>query len=233
MSLPNFLPTEDKPRLIRDQGSTDARMPMQQDIARDLVIVGGGLAGCCAAITAARAGLKVALVQDRPVLGGNASSEVRLWILGATVHMGTNNRWAREGGVVGELMVENLYRNPGGNPLIFDALLLEWVVRENNIDLFLNTAVDGAEKSSPDRIAAATAFVLKIKSVIDLPPLNSWMHQVMECWPLRQEPRFAKVPRPKMNSANYLPLMRNLVTFLARPFIFIAKMLVGQPLCCP
>ncbi|MCP5531573.1 MAG: FAD-dependent oxidoreductase [Akkermansiaceae bacterium] len=45
----------------------------------DLVVVGGGLAGTCAAVSAARNGLKVALVQDRPVLGGNASSEVRVW----------------------------------------------------------------------------------------------------------------------------------------------------------
>ena len=48
----------------------------------DLVVVGGGLSGVCAAITAARQGIKVVLVQDRPVLGGNASSEVRLWVLG-------------------------------------------------------------------------------------------------------------------------------------------------------
>ena len=45
----------------------------------DLVVVGGGIAGTCAAVSAARLGLKVALVQDRPVLGGNGSSEVRVW----------------------------------------------------------------------------------------------------------------------------------------------------------
>lgn len=60
-----------------------------------MVVVGGGLAGLCAAITAARVGIKVTLLQDRPVLGGNSSSEVRLWVLGATSHMGNNNRWAR------------------------------------------------------------------------------------------------------------------------------------------
>jgi len=74
----------------------------------DLIIVGGGMAGTCAAITAARSGIKVVLVQDRPVLGGNGSSEVRLWVLGATSHMGNNNRWAREGGVIDEILVENL-----------------------------------------------------------------------------------------------------------------------------
>src|SRR6266540_4384985 len=99
----------------------------------DLAIVGGGLAGTCCAITAARAGLKVVLIQDRPVLGGNASSEVRLWILGATSHMGNNNRWAREGGVIDEILVENLHRNPEGNPLILDTILLEKVVEEPNI----------------------------------------------------------------------------------------------------
>lgn len=64
------------------------------DLQADLAVVGGGISGTCAAITAARQGLKVVLVQDRPVLGGNASSEVRLWMLGATSHMGNNNRWA-------------------------------------------------------------------------------------------------------------------------------------------
>lgn len=45
---------------------------------KDLIIVGGGLAGTCAAVAAARNGLKVALVQERPVLGGNSSSEIRV-----------------------------------------------------------------------------------------------------------------------------------------------------------
>ncbi len=58
----------------------------------DLVVTGGGLSGVCAAITAARQGCTVTLVQDRPVLGGNCSSEVRLWVLGATSHMGNNNQ---------------------------------------------------------------------------------------------------------------------------------------------
>ena len=48
----------------------------------DLVVVGGGIAGTSAAVSAARLGLKVALLQDRPVLGGNNSSEVRVWLNG-------------------------------------------------------------------------------------------------------------------------------------------------------
>src|ERR1039458_9739270 len=79
----------------------------------DFCVVGGGMAGTCAALTAARSGLKVVLVQDRPVLGGNASSEVRLWMLGANTHMGSNNRYAREGGVIDEVLVDFLPRAAG------------------------------------------------------------------------------------------------------------------------
>ncbi len=101
--------------MIFSEGGEKRVLALQQ-LETELVIVGGGVSGVCAAITAARKGVKVVLIQDRPVLGGNASSEVRLWMLGATSHMGNNNRWAREGGVVDELMVENMYRNKEGNP---------------------------------------------------------------------------------------------------------------------
>src|SRR6186713_370225 len=107
-----------------------ARNLFNEEVSADLVIAGGGVSGVCCAITAAREGLKVILVQDRPVLGGNASSEVRLWILGATSHMGNNNRWAREGGVIDEILVENTYRNPEGNAIIFDTVLLDKVDRK-------------------------------------------------------------------------------------------------------
>jgi hypothetical protein len=143
--------------MIVDQGS-EGRRPREVVFDADLAVIGGGLAGVCASITAARAGIRVVLIQDRPVLGGNASSEVRLWTLGATSHMGNNNRWAREGGVIDEILVENLYRNPEGNPVILDTILLEKVVSETNVTLLLNTAVHDLEKSSADVIAAVRAW---------------------------------------------------------------------------
>ena len=146
------------PRMLSEPFSPEVRPPKTKRIDSDLVIVGGGLAGTCAAITAARAGIKVVLVQDRPVLGGNASSEVRLWALGATSHMGNNNRWAREGGVIDEILVENVYRNKEGNSLIFDTVLLEKVTNESNITLLLNTAAVGVSKSDADSIESVTAF---------------------------------------------------------------------------
>lgn len=140
------------------EGPTGSRSLRRETLAADLVVVGGGLAGTCCAITAARAGISVVLVQDRPVLGGNASSEVRLWILGATAHMGNNNRWAREGGVVDEVMVENLYRNPEGNAVLFDTILLEKVHDEPNITLLLNTSVNSLTKQDDEHIESVTAF---------------------------------------------------------------------------
>jgi len=131
---------------------------VNRKIEADLIVTGGGLSGVCCAITAARQGSKVVLVQDRPVLGGNSSSEVRLWILGATSHMGNNNRWAREGGVVDEILVENTYRNSEGNPVIFDTILLDKVVSEPNITLLLNTAVYDVEKKDATTIQSVKAF---------------------------------------------------------------------------
>ncbi|MEY4273320.1 MAG: hypothetical protein RL638_268 [Bacteroidota bacterium] len=128
------------------------------EYSSDLVVVGGGLAGVCAAISAARSGLQVALIQDRPVLGGNSSSEVRLWILGATSHMGNNNRWARESGVINEIMVENLFANKEGNPIIFDSILLDKVRKESNISLFLNTSIYHVEKADADTISSVVGY---------------------------------------------------------------------------
>ena len=144
--------------MIVEPASKEVRSKYKEVINCDLVVAGGGLAGACCAITAAREGLNVTLIQDRPVLGGNSSSEVRLWILGATSHMGNNNRWAREGGVIDEILVENMYRNPEGNPVLIDSLILEKVVEEPNINLLLNTAVYDLTKSSEDVIDSVKAF---------------------------------------------------------------------------
>ncbi len=124
----------------------------------DFVIVGGGMTGVCAAISAARKGLKVALIQNRPILGGVGSSEIRVWMLGATSHMGNNNRWAREGGIVDEILVENTYRNKEGNPVLFDMVLIDKVKQEKNISLFLNTTVHNLKKENDQNITYVEAF---------------------------------------------------------------------------
>ena len=107
----------------------------------DFCVVGGGLAGLCASVAAARRGLRVALMQDRPMLGGNASSETRMWVLGA------QGRNKRETGIVEELMLENYYRNPYKNYSIWDSIMYEAARMEKNITLLLNCSCMDAEMS--------------------------------------------------------------------------------------
>lgn len=131
---------------------------LKESITKDIVIIGGGLAGICAAISSARVGRQVALVQNRSVLGGNSSSEIRVWVGGATKH--GINRYARETGIMGELFLENQYRNPDGNPYLWDLLLLEKVRAESNIQLFLNTEILDVKMADAETIAAVTGRVI-------------------------------------------------------------------------
>jgi len=122
-----------------------------------LVVAGGGLAGLCAALAAARDGLDVVLIQDQPVLGGNASSEVHLWANGATSHMGNNNRGVREGGIMGEIPEENMWRNKEGNPVMFDLVLLDLAKSQAGLTLLINTAVYAVNREG-SRITGLLAF---------------------------------------------------------------------------
>lgn len=122
----------------------------------DVTVVGGGLSGTCAAIAAARLGRTVALVQNRPVLGGNSSSEVRVWVCSATAH-GTQ-RNARETGIMGELFCENQFANQEGNPYLWDLTVLEAVKREANITLFLNTDVRHVQMRDDLTVASVTGW---------------------------------------------------------------------------
>ncbi len=100
----------------------------------DLCVIGGGMAGLCCAIAAARHGIKVILIQDRAVLGGNASSEVRMWIGGCH---GKDNR---EGGIIEEIMLENFYQNPSLKYPLWDSVLYQKAIAEENLTLLLNSS---------------------------------------------------------------------------------------------
>lgn len=141
----------------------------RKQIQADFCVVGGGMAGICAAIQAARGGLRTVLMHERPMLGGNASSEIRMWICGAR---GVNNR---ETGILEEIELENLYRNPTKNYYVWDMLLLDFVRREKNITLLLNCACIDARVDSgvfahgrTARIRQVTGYQLTTQTFVDV-----------------------------------------------------------------
>ena len=123
----------------------------------DLCIVGGGLSGLCAAVAAAREGVRVIIMQDRPMLGGNASSEIRVWVRGAK---GLHNR---ETGIISELEEDNIYRNPELNYSVWDSVMWEKAKNEKNIELILNCSCCDAEtvtENGVSRIISVTGWQL-------------------------------------------------------------------------
>lgn len=113
------------------------------DLSCDVLVAGGGMAGVCAAIAAARHGARVILVQDRSRLGGNASSEVKMHIVGANSHGGRPG-W-REGGLIEEFRLDDAVNNSHGSFELWDLLLYDKVMREPNITLLLDTVLFAAE----------------------------------------------------------------------------------------
>ena len=123
----------------------------------DLCVIGGGMSGLCCAISAARHGIRAALVQDRPVLGGNASSEIRMWIGGAH---GKDNR---ESGIIEEIFLENFYQNPSLKYPLWDSVLYEKAKAEENLLLLLNTTCLDA-KMDENRIESVKAWQLNAET---------------------------------------------------------------------
>jgi hypothetical protein len=113
----------------------------------DVCVVGGGIAGLCAALASARGGARTVLVQDRAVLGGNASSEIRMWICGA---QGPDNK---EAGYLEEIQLANTRRNPHLNYSIWDTVLYGVARAQPNLDLLLNCPLCEVGMAAPDRIA--------------------------------------------------------------------------------
>jgi hypothetical protein len=131
-------PAEDAARLP----SPEPHMALV-DLDCDVFVAGGGMAGVCAAVAAARNGARVVLVQDRSRLGGNSSSEVKMHIVGADNHTGRPG-W-REGGLIEEFRLDDAANNPQRCWELWDLLLYDKCVSEPNLTLLLETAVYAAE----------------------------------------------------------------------------------------
>ncbi len=155
----------------------DSKLQTTHNLKSDIFVAGGGIAGVCAAISAARNGAKVILVQDRPVLGGNASSEIRMHICGADMsgHRGKElETEAREGGIIEEIRLENAVRNPQKSWSMMDLILYEKCFAEKNLTLMLDTAVISAnvvdrkiESAVAVRESTEDRFIIKSKIYID------------------------------------------------------------------
>jgi len=143
----------------------------------DILVIGGGLAGVCATLAAARLGRTVALVQDRPVLGGNASSEIKVNISGADCSGHSLTRFSRETGIINELALEVYHRaaSNGTARYIQDWVLYEAVTREPTATLFLNSKARDAVLADDGSIRGVTvvqvstekSFALTGKILID------------------------------------------------------------------
>ncbi|AUS05495.1 FAD-dependent oxidoreductase [Pseudotamlana carrageenivorans] len=118
-------------------GSGKKGMPnRKQTVSYDVAVVGGGAAGICAAVASARNGSKTVLIQDRPVLGGNASSEMRVHLNGVN---DINGKAERETGIIEELLIHNRFENEQESYPVFDHVMYDFVVREPNLTLMVNT----------------------------------------------------------------------------------------------
>jgi hypothetical protein len=147
------------------------------ELSCDVLVAGGGPAGVPCALAAARNGAKVILCQDRSVLGGNASSEVRMHIVGAD-HSGSRGvpleTEAREGGIIEEIRLENAVRNPQRAGSMMDLILYEKCRAEPNLRLMLNTTVVSAEvrdgtieSVKATRESTEDHFTIKAKLFVD------------------------------------------------------------------
>ena len=116
------------------------------DLDCDVLVAGGGLAGACAAVAAARHGAKVVLVQDRSRLGGNSSSEVKMHVVGASCHKGRPG-W-RESGLLEEFRLDDAVNNAQRSWEFWDLLLYDKVVSESNITLLLDSVLCSARTNA-------------------------------------------------------------------------------------
>lgn len=138
----------------------------------DIVVVGGGLAGLIAAIAAARQGANTAIIQDRPMFGGNASSEIRMHICGASENQ--KKPEFEEGGILHEIMLLNKSRNDSFNYSIWDMTLYEAAKKEEKLTCYLNTTMtDCVTKDNTItsvrayQLTTETFFTLSAKIFID------------------------------------------------------------------
>ncbi|MGH9663369.1 MAG: FAD-dependent oxidoreductase [Bryobacteraceae bacterium] len=141
------------PERLRHMAANEPHMAIV-DLEADILVAGGGMAGVCAAVAAARHGAKVILVQDRSCLGGNSSGEVKMHIVGASCHKGRPG--LRESGLLEEFRLDDAVNNPQRCWEMWELLLYDKVLSEKNITMLLETTVFAVDVKE-NRITQALA----------------------------------------------------------------------------
>ncbi|MFC3800083.1 FAD-dependent oxidoreductase [Cohnella sp. GCM10012308] len=156
-------------RVIRQAHEAENTRNIRKE-SYDVVVCGGGLAGFCAAVAAARHGSRTCLVQDRPVFGGNSSSEVRVTPHGAAAF----HVYAKETGIISELLIEERARNHevifenGWTNSVWDMAMYDLAVRTPNLTFYLNTSIVEVRKSAERRIEAVVGVVANAETTLEL-----------------------------------------------------------------
>lgn len=150
-------------RALGERDLSDSSVYARRKIETDILIAGGGMSGICAALSAARNGARVVLLQDRSRLGGNASSEIRMHIVGASQ---LKQVW-RETGILEELMLTESVTNPQASYEMLDYVFYDKIRSEENITLLLDTALYGVSTEGGS-ISGVSAFCSPTEEVYEI-----------------------------------------------------------------
>ncbi len=143
-------------------------MRRQMKESYEVVVCGGGLAGICAGIASARHGARTCIIQDRPVFGGNSSSEIRVAIHGAAAFHG----YARETGILSELLIEERRQNhadiftSGWTNSVWDMTMYDLAMNTPNLFFHMNTTVLHVNKTDDRTISSVVALVANAETEI-------------------------------------------------------------------
>jgi len=140
-------------------------MLTKEKLTADVCVIGGGMAGICAAIAAARCGADTVLMHDRPVPGGNASSECRVHIGGASAS-GTRSN-ARETGILEALQLKNLAVNPQRSYSVWDTIMFEALRYQPGLRILFNCSCYSARMDG-NRIVSATGLQLTTQKHVEV-----------------------------------------------------------------
>ena len=154
--------------MINTEKIDEIRSFQKVQIEAEVIVIGAGIAGISAALSAARQNKKTILITDRPILGGSASSEIRVGPSGAAAP--PFNRFARETGIIEEICnhLHYMAKNAGKwRWFYFDQIYFDMVLKQENLSLYLNTSVFEVNNGSNDVILSIKGLQLRSETIYE------------------------------------------------------------------